>query len=71
MIFGALEEKAFENNVEKGGKTGNQHFLPSPQCFRPYLREIATFGLTFKLSSANAFNMDMAKILLSGKELIL
>ena len=38
---------------------GNQHFLHFPQCFLPYERQ----PLWFILSSANAFNLDKAKIL--------
>ena len=51
-------------NVENAG---NQHFLLFPKCFLPYQREIVIWA-TFILSSANAFNLVMPKILSFAKE---
>ena len=60
-------EKALENTVGKGQPAGNQHFLLFPQCFLTYERE--TISTTLNLSSAKAFNLEQAIILLFGKEL--
>ena len=61
--FDTPEEKSSsENIVGKGVNAGNQHFLLFPQCFLLYECNI-------KMSSANIFNFDKAKILSSGKEL--
>ena len=53
----------------KGENAGNQHFLLFPQCFLPFSKQIEIFYLTFKLSSADAFNLELSKILSFGKEL--
>ena len=59
----------FENIVGKGENAGNQHFLLFPQCFLPFQRLINALS-NISLSSAVAFTLEKAKILWSGKELI-
>ena len=66
--FNNSKEEAFENIVWTGENAGNQHFLLLPQCFLPFPIVNFNFWFTFKLSSANAFNLDRSKILLFGKE---
>ena len=58
-----------KNMVGKGEKAGDQHFLLYRQCFLPYLKKKKKYSIwaTLKLLSANAFKLDMAKILSSGK----
>ena len=64
-----LKKKALENTVGKGENAGIQHFLLLLTVFSTLsYREIAILA-TFNLSSANAFNLVMSKILLFGKEL--
>ena len=63
------QKKFLENIVGKGENAGYQHFLLFLQCFLLHQREIVILG-TFYLSSANAINLVMSKILLFGKELI-
>ena len=53
----------------KGENAGNQHFLLFPSCFLPIPKQISVFSISFKLWSANAFNLEQSKILLFGKEL--
>ena len=55
-----LWKRPFENSVGKGENAGNQHFLLFPQCFLPFPKQIS-FLFTFKLSSANAFNLYCLK----------
>ena len=43
MTFDTLEEKPFENIVEKEENAGNQHFLYFPQGFLKYQRKIEQF----------------------------
>ena len=64
-----LNNRPFKN-VGKGENVGNQDFLLFPQCFLfyPYHNNFS-FSATFTLLSANAFNLDLTKILLFGKEL--
>ena len=63
-----MDKKAFENIVGKGE---NQYFLLFPQCFLLYQRHKSPFLTTFKLSSANALNLDQSKTLSFGKGLTL
>ena len=65
----ALKKRPFENIVGKGENAGNQHFLLFPQFFHPSQKEFLCFLVTFKLLSANAFNLDQSKILVFGKGL--
>ena len=60
-------KKIFENNVGKGENAGNQDFLLFPHPFSPFCMQITMLGLDF-LSSANAFNFELCKIL-SGEEI--
>ena len=62
-------KKRIENIVRKGENAGNQHFLLFPQCFLPFLKQLAVFSDTFILWTANAFNLDQSKNLLFGKGL--
>ena len=66
-----MEKKRFENIVGKGENAGNQHFPLFPPCFLSYQRKNAPLKQKEKkkLSSANAFNLDKAKILSPGKKL--
>ena len=43
MLLTTLMKKASENTVGKGENTGNQHFLPFPQCFLLYEGEKLLF----------------------------
>ena len=45
-----------------------QHFLLFPRCFLSYQRVFCHFSATFKLSSANALNLEKSNILSFGKE---
>ena len=64
--------KAFQNILGKEEDAGKQHFLLFPQCLLSYQRQKSqfnnTYTLTCNLLSANAFNLDQAKVLLVGKE---
>ena len=62
-------KKALENTVEKGENAGNQHFLLFPLCFLLYENTKIIILAMLKLSSANAFNLVMSKILSFGKVL--
>ena len=55
--------------VGKGENPGNHYFLLFPQCFQPYQRQKTSLLSTFILSSADALNLDLPKILLFGKDL--
>ena len=63
-----LKKKALENIVRKGENTGNQHFLLFHRIFY-YIKERKHHFSNIYLSSANAFNLDMSKILSLGEEL--
>ena len=69
MVFTTMRNRPFENIVGKGENAGIQQFLLFPQYFLPYLRQKLLFTEHENSSSANAFNLVKAKILLSGKEL--
>ena len=58
-------KKPFETMWEK------EHVLLLPQCFTMWNTNLIKFGLIYYLLSANALNLDKAKILSSSKELIL
>ena len=62
------KEEALENNVGKGENAGSKHFLLFPQCF-PSIQKNFKFKVTFILWSANAFDLDKAKISSFGKGL--
>ena len=62
-----LTKNTFENIVGKGENAGYQHFLLFPQCFQPHQTEIMISN-TLMLSSANAFNFDLAKFLSFGQQ---
>ena len=57
----------FENIVGKGENAGNQHFLLLPTMFSMLLWTNYMYLETFYLSSANAFKLEKAQLLLSGK----
>ena len=61
-----LKKKALENTLGKGENAGNNHFLLFPQCFLLYHKEKSSFQQHLIMSSANAFNLVMSKILLFG-----
>ena len=61
-------KKPFENIVRKGENADNQHFLLFSQCFLLFPKKDIC-EVAFILSSANAFNLDLSKILSFGKEL--
>ena len=66
MTFNDPEKEAlkpFENIVGKGENAGNQHFLIFPQYFLPVLQRISVRKLHLFLSSADAFNLGLSKIL--------
>ena len=52
-----------ENIVGKAENAGNQHFLFFPHSLLLHHRKIKTFSVIFNLSSVNAFNLAMSKIL--------
>ena len=64
-----------ENIAVKRENDGNQHFLLFQRRFLPNQRQVqppessSIIRVKFNLSSANAFNLDMSKILSSGKAL--
>ena len=62
-------KKALENTVANGENAGNQHFLLFPQCFLPYQGEKSSFYQHLLCYLENAFKLDQAKSLSSGKEL--
>ena len=66
QVVTILWKEFFENIVGKGENAGNQHFLLFQQCFLLYQREKLAC-VKKKMSSANAFNVVRAKILLFGK----
>ena len=63
------EELALENTVGKGENDCNQHFSLFPTVFSTLSRKEIIILTTSILSSANAFNLHQAKILLFGNEL--
>ena len=64
-----LHRMLFENIMGKGENAGNQHFLLFPIMFPILSRTKFFVKASFILSSANAFNLDQAKILSFGEEL--
>ena len=62
-------KKPFQNIVGKGENAGNQHFLLFPQFFLLLSKTEIIIYVTFILLSANAFNLEKVKLLLSGNEL--
>ena len=64
-----MKKIAFENIVGKTENTGNQHFLLFSTMLSTEGQTYLMFIMIFNLSSANAFDSDNAKILLSGKGL--
>ena len=57
-----LKKKLNENIVEKGENDGNQHF-----SFSTVFSNLPKTKFNFILSSANALNFDLSKILSFGK----
>ena len=50
--------------MEKGENAGNQHFLLFPKCCYPSkINKTCIILAKFKLSTANGFNLNEAKIL--------
>ena len=68
-LLTTLRKKTFENFVGKRENAGNQHCLPLVTFFSTLPKANLNFLFTFKLSSANAFNLDRSEILSFGKEL--
>ena len=68
LLLMTLREKDLENTVGKGENAGNLHFLLLPVFSTLSKRKHITLA-TFNLSSTNAFNLVMSKILSSGKGL--
>ena len=67
--YNDLEKEAFyENIVAKGENTSNQHFSPFLTMFSTLPRTNFNVTVAFILLSANSFNFDQSKILLSGKD---
>ena len=64
-----LRKRPFKNIVGKGENAGNQHFVLFPKIFSSHPKINFNFSIAFNLSSAIAFNLDLSKILLFGKEL--
>ena len=62
-------EKPSENIVGKGENAGNQHFLLFLTMFSTFRRAKSIFSATYISSSANAFNLELSKILSFGKNL--
>ena len=62
QLLTTMRKMSFENILGKGENAINQYFLLFSQCFKLYYEEKLTFYATFKLSSANAFNLVQTKI---------
>ena len=60
------EKEVFENNVENGENTGIISF--SHKGYHAIMKNCIT-SVTMKLSSANALNLDKARIISFGKRL--
>ena len=65
----SLGNEPFENTVGKGKIACNEQFLLYPQCFLPVKENCLLFSSNLKLSSADCYNFDLSKILLSGNGL--
>ena len=65
-----LDKRSLENTEGKGENAGNQHFLLFSTVFSTLSKRENVILATFKLSSANAFNLVMSKILFFGKGLM-
>ena len=66
--FNDLEKEDFENIIGKGENAGNQHFLLFSTMFPTLLKKNFIFSVTFIFLSANAFDLDLSKNFLFGKE---
>ena len=53
FVFMCLQDRSFENNVEKGEIAHNEQFLLFPQCFLPFFENFPLFSPNLKLSTAN------------------
>ena len=71
-LLATLKEKALENTAGKGENAGNQHFSPFPAVISSVLKREMVLSATIdkiNLSSANAIDLVMSKILSFGKGL--
>ena len=68
LILTTIKKKALENTTGKRENGGYQHFLLCLKCFFTQWRREIIILATYKLSSANAFNLVTSKILSFGKE---
>ena len=62
LVFTYLQYEFSENTVGKGEIACNEQFLPFPQCFLPFRKNLPPFSSTSKLSSANSFSLEVCKI---------
>ena len=65
------EKKTFENIVGRGENVCNQHFPPFKTVISSLSKREMIIITILNLSSANALNLDQAKISTFGKELTL
>ena len=63
-----MKKNPFENNVEKRENADLPAFSPFPIMYSALSKRNFKFSATFILSSANAFNFDLSKCLLCGKD---
>ena len=66
-LLTTLKKKALENTVGIEENAGNQHFLLFPTVFSSLPQREIVILARFNLSSANALNLVMSKILLLGE----
>ena len=62
-----LRKKGKENKVGKGENAGNQYFLLFPRCFFPVEERNHHFNNIYFVT-ANAFNLEKAKIVSFGEK---
>ena len=60
-----LKGRPFEN-IEGKGKNAGNHFLLFPKCVLPFPKEISILQQHNISLSANAFNLDLSKMLTFG-----
>ena len=67
LVFWRLQYKSLENTKGKGEIARNEQFLLFPQCFLPVLETFLPFLSYLKLSSANSYSLEEAKMCRSEK----
>ena len=67
LVFTCLQYKSFENTVGKGDIARDEHFFPFPTVFSILLEHFLPFSAKWKLSCANAFNLEESKTCRLGK----